>query len=86
MRQCLARTARGVAAVLLVLGLAATGARADSKSTWDMIKERGTLRIGVVQAGTYAFSDPLTKQWTGMAPSYGRALAEALGVKPESSR
>jgi polar amino acid transport system substrate-binding protein len=83
MPRCLARTARIVAAVLLILALATTGPRADSKSTWDMIKERGTLRIGVVQAEPYAFSDPITKQWTGMAPSYGRALAEALGVKPE---
>src|SRR5262249_15125950 len=43
----------------------------------------GTIRIGVAQAEPWAFQDPLTKQWSGLAVSYGKAVAQALGVKPD---
>lgn len=70
-----------VCAVAIMLGGAAAGAQ--DKSTWNAVRERGTLRIGVAQAEPYAFKDPLTKEWAGMAVSYGHSVAKALNVKPE---
>ncbi len=58
-------------------------AAAQEKSTWASIRERGTIRIGVAQAEPYAFKDPLSKEWTGIAVSYGRNVAKALNVQPE---
>lgn len=63
--------------------LAPRAAEAQPRSLLDQIKERGTIRVGVVQAEPWAFNDPIKKEWTGIAPSYGRALAESLSVKPE---
>lgn len=72
--------AAAVAAVLLV---GTAPAVAQQKSTWEQIKERGSLRVGVAQAEPWAFRDPLKQQWTGIAVSYGKALAEAMNVKIE---
>ncbi|MFI4988983.1 MAG: transporter substrate-binding domain-containing protein, partial [Alphaproteobacteria bacterium] len=74
---------RLLASAIAILALGTGSALAQAKSTWETIKERGSIRVGVVQAEPWAFSDPLTKEWTGIAPSYGRAVAEALGVKLE---
>ncbi len=71
----------------IAAAIAATVPMADSaaqeKSTWAAIRERGTLRIGVAQAEPYAFKDPLSKEWSGIAVSYGNNVAKALNVKPE---
>lgn len=50
------------------------------QSTWEAIKERGTLRIGATQAPPWYFKDPQSGEWSGLGPSVGRAMAETLGV------
>lgn len=49
-------------------------------STWDAIQERGSIRVGVVQAPPWFLKDPATNEWTGLGSSVGRAMAETLGV------
>lgn len=58
-------------------------ANAQETSTWDQIQQRKTIRIGVAQAEPWAFMDPLTKEWKGIAVSYGRAISKDLSVEPE---
>ena len=75
---------RLLAALTGVVALAASATSyAQEKSTWDTIQERKTIRIGVAQAEPWAFMDPLSKEWQGIAVSYGKAISEALGVEPE---
>jgi len=71
------------AAVTVAFSAPMPQAVAQEKSTWAAIRERGTIRIGVAQAEPYAFKDPLSKEWSGIAVSYGQNVAKALNVKPE---
>ncbi len=54
---------------------------AQGQSTWQAIKERGTLRIGVTQAPPWFFKDPASTEWTGLGSSIGKQMAKTLGVK-----
>lgn len=56
-------------------------AQAQEKSTWESIKERGSLRIGVTQAPPWFFKDPAGDEWTGLGSSIGKAMAKELGVE-----
>lgn len=70
--------------VTLTALIATTGvAQAEDTSTWDAIKERGTLRIGVTQAPPWFYKDLSGKEWTGLGPSIGNAMAAELGVELE---
>lgn len=60
---------------------AASGAQAQS--TMDTVKERGTLRVGVMQAPPWFYKDPAGDEWTGVGASVGKAMAETLGVEFE---
>ncbi len=71
------------ATMAVAFALPAPQAAAQEKSTWASIRERGTIRVGVAQAEPYAFKDPLSKEWSGIAVSYGRNVAKALNVQPE---
>lgn len=73
---------------LLTFALAAVtasgfAASAQAQSTWAAIQERGTVRVGVAQAEPWAFRDPVKQEWTGIGPSYARAIAKDLDVEVE---
>ena len=76
------RTVGWVIAVLFSIGIVANAMAADS--TWESIKKRKELRIGVVQAPPWFFKDPATGKWSGYGYSVGKAMAETLGVKLET--
>ncbi|UXN74004.1 amino acid ABC transporter substrate-binding protein [Devosia sp. A8/3-2] len=70
--------------VLIAAGLLVTATPAFAQSALDAIKQAGVLRIGT--EGTYA---PFTFHDASRAPvgfdvEIGRAIAEQIGVKPES--
>src|SRR3954470_901563 len=67
----------GAAAVLLTVSHAQAG------SIWDNVMASKTIRVGVVQAAPWGFKDPISGNWTGLIPSYGKAVADALGAKLE---
>ncbi|MCP5366436.1 MAG: transporter substrate-binding domain-containing protein [Hyphomicrobiales bacterium] len=52
-------------------------------STWQAIKDRGSLRVGVTQAPPWFYKDPAGTEWTGLGSAVGKAMAEELGVKFE---
>lgn len=76
---------RCLAGFLVAFGLLsltwAAAAQTPAKSTWDTIKERGSIRVGVLQGEPYGFKDPGTNEWSGMNVALGQAIAKALGVK-----
>lgn len=49
-------------------------------STWDAVKDRGTLRVGVTQAPPWYYKDPASGEWSGLGPSIARQMAETLDV------
>lgn len=59
------------------------GGDAKAQSTWEAIQQRGTVRVGVAQAEPWAFRDPVKQEWTGIGPSYARAIAKDLDVEVE---
>ncbi|MGR3290036.1 MAG: transporter substrate-binding domain-containing protein [Paracoccaceae bacterium] len=71
--------------VLLMVALLGTVGSAWSQqtSTWDAIQDRGSIRIGVVQAPPWFFKNLATNEWTGLGSSVGKAMAETLGVEFE---
>lgn len=73
-----------VLALAVVIGtLAATPSHAQS--TWEAIKERGTLRMGVTQAPPWYSKNPATGEWdSGLIVSVGKAMAEELEVELET--
>jgi hypothetical protein len=50
-------------------------------STWQQIKQRGELRIGVTPGEPWYFKDPATDQWSGIGYRMGQQIAKDLGVK-----
>ena len=70
------------AAFLTIVSLSAS-AQAQEQSTWDAIKERGSLRVGVTQAPPWFYKDPAGSEWTGLGSSIGKKMAEELGVEFE---
>src|ERR671918_461436 len=73
--------------VRIVIGaaLAAIGASAalsqQPASTWQQIKQRGELRIGVTPGEPWYFKDPASGQWSGIGYRMGQQIAKDLGVK-----
>ena len=51
------------------------------KTTWNAIKDRGTLRIGVVNTPPWFLKDPSTRKWSGLGYYIGKEMADALNVK-----
>ena len=74
------RLALALAVVSAALVWAAT-ARAQDGSTWQAIKDRGSLRVGVTQAPPWFYKDPAGTEWTGLGSSIGKAMAKQLGVE-----
>ena len=50
-------------------------------STWQQIKQRGELRIGVTPGEPWYFKDPASGQWSGIGYRMGQQVAKDLGVK-----
>jgi polar amino acid transport system substrate-binding protein len=63
----------------LAAGLATSPASAQS--TWDAIKERGSIRLGATQAPPWYYKDPQSGEWSGLGVSVGKAMADTMGVK-----
>lgn len=56
---------------------------AQTSSTWDTLRKRGSILVGATQAEPWYFKDPLTGKWDGVAIRISDDLAKALGVKIE---
>jgi len=69
--------------VAIALGAFATGIALAQQptSTWQQIKQRGELRIGVTPGEPWYFKDPATGQWSGIGYRMGQQIAKDLGVK-----
>lgn len=68
-------------AILLSASFFSSAVQADDDSTWDMIKSRGDLRVGVTQAPPWFYKDPATQEWTGLGATVGKEMAKELGVE-----
>ncbi len=63
-------------------GLAAALPPAKAQqSTWEAIKDRGSLRVGATQAPPWYYKDPASGEWSGFGISVGEAMADTLGVE-----
>jgi len=60
---------------------AGTAMAQQPTSTWQQIKQRGELRIGVTPGEPWYFKDPATGQWSGIGYRMGQQVAKDLGVK-----
>ena len=71
------------ALMALVLGAIATAPvhAQHASSTWQQIKQRGELRIGVTPGEPWYFKDPASGQWSGIGYRMGQQIAKDLGVK-----
>src|SRR5215470_13381823 len=67
----------------IALGVFVTGSAVAQQpaSTWQQIKQRGELRIGVTPGEPWYFKDPATGQWSGIGFRMGQQIAKDLGVK-----
>jgi polar amino acid transport system substrate-binding protein len=80
----LKRVAKSVFAAIAIAGLVATATPASAQeSTWAKIQSTKVLKVGVAQAEPWFFKDTVSGEWSGIGPSYARALAEAMQVKLE---
>lgn len=66
-------------------GEAPIGGQVDKElSTWEQIKQRGSIRYGVVAGSAPEFiKDPNTGEWSGYSVAMGQEIAEAMGVQLE---
>ncbi len=69
-----------VLGVVVATALAAPASWAQ-QSTWQQIKGKGELRIGVTPGEPWYFKDPASGQWSGIGYSMGQQIAKDLGVK-----
>ena len=67
----------------IALGAVAAGTAMAQQptATWQQIKQRGELRIGVTPGEPWYFKDPVTGQWSGIGYRMGQQVAKDLGVK-----
>jgi polar amino acid transport system substrate-binding protein len=68
----------GIAIAVFAVG---TALAQQPASTWQQIKQRGELRIGVTPGEPWYFKDPATGQWSGIGFRMGQQIAKDLGVK-----
>lgn len=54
---------------------------AQAQSTWQQIKQKGELRIGVTPGEPWYFKDPASGEWSGIGHRMGLQIAKDLGVK-----
>ena len=65
----------------IALVVAGTAMAQQPTSTWQQIKQRGELRIGVTPGEPWYFKDPASGQWSGIGYRMGQQVAKDLGVK-----
>jgi polar amino acid transport system substrate-binding protein len=70
-----------LAAVALAASFAVSALAQQPASTWEQIKQRGELRIGVTPGEPWYFKDPASGQWSGIGYRMGEQIAKDLGVK-----
>ena len=70
-----------VAALVLGAWAVAPVMAQQATSTWQQIKQRGELRIGVTPGEPWYFKDPASGQWSGIGYAMGQQIAKDLGVK-----
>jgi polar amino acid transport system substrate-binding protein len=75
--------AAAVAAGVLMAAAWSGTSQAQGTSTWDAIKDRGSVRVGVTEAPPWYSKDPATGEWEGLGSAIGKAMAGVLGVKFE---
>lgn len=76
------RTFAHVLVAILLGALASAAALAQQPtSTWQQIKQRGELRIGVTPGEPWFFKDPASGNWSGIGYAMGQQVAKDLGVK-----
>ena len=69
-------------AVLMIVGMTACGAKADSDSDMAYVKEKGTLIVGITDFAPMDYKDD-NGEWIGFDADMAKAFAEELGVKCE---
>lgn len=71
-----------VVALLAALAMPALAA-AQEKSTWQAIRERGSIRVGATQAEPWYFKDPRSGEWGGFSILVAQEIARTMNVKLE---
>lgn len=66
--------------LVLLMSLAAT---ASAQSTWDAIKDRGSIRVGVTEAPPWFSKNPATGEWGGLGSAIGKQMAKEMDVEFE---
>lgn len=79
------RALAGAAAAGWAAGLlpAAAQTASASSSTWEAMRARGSVRVGVTPSEPWFAKDLATGAWTGMGAMLGQRLAEDMGLKAE---
>ena len=66
---------------LVSLMLLATNVSAQS--TWDAIKDRGSIRVGVTEAPPWFSKNPATGEWGSLGSAIGKQMAKEMDVEFE---
>jgi polar amino acid transport system substrate-binding protein len=53
----------------------------EELSTWDAIKKRGSIRLGVIPSEPWYYKDPSSNEWSGLGVALGKQIADEMGVK-----
>ncbi len=61
----------------------APAAPAAGASTWEAMRARGTVRVGVTPSEPWFSRDLATGGWTGVGALLGRRLAEDMALRPD---
>jgi polar amino acid transport system substrate-binding protein len=81
MKHTMRRMLGAVLVAALAGAMAASAYAQQASSTWQQIKQRGELRIGVTPGEPWYFKDPASGQWSGIGYRMGQQIAKDLGVK-----
>ena len=81
MKHTMRRMLGAVVVAALAAVMAASACAQQASSTWQQIKQRGELRIGVTPGEPWYFKDPGSGQWSGIGYRMGQQIAKDLGVK-----
>jgi ABC-type amino acid transport substrate-binding protein len=71
----------GLMIIGLCLSTSSIGKAADQDATIQMIKDSGTLLVGMAESLPMQFKDPATSEWQGYNVDMAQDLAKVLGVK-----
>ena len=68
--------------VSLVL-LMSLATNVSAQSTWDAIKDRGSIRVEVTEAPPWFSKNPATGEWGGLGSAIGKQMAKEMDVEFE---